>query len=125
MEIQQVRLLPGPTAYRYSVWGMFFFIVSGVLVPIGLVTYLATGSTADWQSPLVWIIVILCLTAALSGFLLLLMTRLKGRREVNRGYTTAVGMYQEFKQVDPRSGMVIRAAGTPFLSRRPDGFDKK
>jgi hypothetical protein len=120
---EKVHLLPGASAYRLGTWSLIAFMSSAPLVPLALVIYVATGSSAAWQSPFAWAAFMLGVVLACAGFLLLMASRLKGRRETARGYTTTVGLYRQFRQVDPRSGIVIRRAGDPFLERRPDGFD--
>lgn len=123
MSGETVKMISGRSAYRLGVWSMWLLIFSPPLLPLALVLYVATGSNVRWQSPAVLIIGIAGIVGIALAGALVIAAFYRGRKEIAAGYTTMVRWHQDYKQVDPFSGKVIRDEGQPYIQNRPEAFD--
>ena len=89
-----------------------FVVVAGI-VTVG--AFIVLGVTHDSRRvvPLVFII----FGAFLASFLVIHWGSKQKDRECAAGYTTSGMGYPNLEQVDPATGLIVRAAGEPLLTR--------
>ena len=94
-----------------------FFLTLGLMVGVAIAGSRAAGA-ADFALVFYWLVVLAGLVAAFSGA----FSTYKARREYRHGYTTLQDFskfglyYRTLPQLDPRSGVEVRAAGEPKLA---------
>lgn len=112
----QVRaVLPGPSLWQ---WIRLGFVTIAILLPLVLMLGATIILTRTWVSnPVIsGLLIIIGL-----GFVMLIvanvMSRVQRDKEFAAGYTTSRGGYLQYDQVDESTGLVVREAGEPALTR--------
>jgi len=88
----------------------------GVAFIVMVIVILVLVVTQD--SPRVVILFYLEVAALVVSFLLSFWASKQKDRELAAGYTTSSRGYPNLEQVDPSTGLIVRAAGEPLLSRQ-------
>lgn len=111
---QQVRVLArGPSAFALLGWILWGTGIGLALLAVLVVGMLIRGSGYGGSPFLTGVMVAILLDA---GFLncVAVWVQVEKRREARAGYTTVMNEMPGLEQVDPRTGRVIRRAGSPF-----------
>jgi hypothetical protein len=110
--------LPVLPAYRVGLVARRLLLapILGVSLVIGAVAA-SNADLSDLSDLMGSIGVVLFVTLSVAGFVLLGITALQSRRELERSYTTMPGANLDHEQRDPYRGRVIRGAGSPLLNR--------
>jgi hypothetical protein len=103
----------GPSAWRLYLTAL---AVAGVILLVMVLALLVLVMTQDSRRvvPLVWIEA----ATLVVGLVLNHWASKQKERESAAGYTTSGMGYPNLEQVDPSTGLVVRAAGEPLLSRQ-------
>ena len=116
--IDRYKLVAGWSMLRIGclgVWTLLICILS--LLAVAAVMFQRDAIPAEAFALLTWIVGAVAAVATVVALVVHTWFYVRKAQELRAGYTTGRGMAQEFPQVDPDSGFVIRRAGAPFLSR--------
>lgn len=106
-----------PSSHTVSVVGrwfaVFWFLLNFTLV--GVVISRPSSPTDGWFT-LFWSVFVSWVSLAVLVGILIVSYQLQAGRERARGYTWARDKYVNLDQVEPRTLLVIREAGEPFLA---------
>ncbi len=94
------------------VWARTLLAVCVLLVIAGVSSSIMLVVGAAWDVPFAATVILIVVSYAVEAAF-----KRADQRERRAGYTTLRLKYQEFDQVDSRTGIVVRPAGAPFLSR--------
>lgn len=103
----------GPSMWRLYMAALAFGTVA-VIVGVGALIVLVTTHDSRRVVPLVFIV----FGAFLVSFLVVHWGSKQKDRECAAGYTTSGMGYPNLEQVDPATGLIVRAAGEPLLTRQ-------
>ena len=103
----------GPSMWHLNRAALAFGGVAGI-VTVGALIVLVTTHDTRRVVPLFLIIV----AAFLVSFLIAHWGSKQKDRECAAGYTTSSIGYPNLEQVDPATGLIVRAAGEPLLTRQ-------
>ncbi|MBD8518200.1 hypothetical protein IFU11_14755 [Plantibacter sp. CFBP 8804] len=93
------------------IWARTFLAVCILLVIAGVSSSIMLVVGAAWDVPFAATVILIVVSYAVEAAF-----KRADQRERRAGYTTLRLKYQEFDQVDPRTGIVVRPVGEPFLS---------
>lgn len=88
--------------------------MGSMAIPFGLSIYIIR----DFLHPVVLALLAIFVAAAIVAIVSFMVGLGQVAKEHRAGYTTSPSGWFEFDQVDPRTGVVIRQAGEPKLSRQ-------
>lgn len=94
------------------IWARTFLVVCILLVIAGVSSSIMLVVGAAWDVPFAATVILIVVSYAGEAAF-----KRADQRERRAGHTTLRLKYQEFDQVDPRTGIVVRPAGEQFLSR--------
>ncbi|TFD37066.1 hypothetical protein E3T37_12795 [Cryobacterium sp. TMT2-10] len=112
-EIRTRSRVPGPSMWRLIVVAMLFVGVVLVVMVVAILSIVVTHDTT-----VAGILFLVMVAVSLVCFLLLSWMSKQMKREFAAGYTTSRMGYPNLEQVDESTGLVVRAAGEPLLSRQ-------
>jgi hypothetical protein len=114
---EKVDMVPGLSVFHLGLrLAVYAFVAGGWGVVVIALNSAGANPDLDWLRP-VFVSAIVAWAFLLFGLVLgLRMLRKRNAEEVKAGYTTARGDHREVAQVDHRTGIVFREAGSPFLS---------
>jgi ferredoxin len=114
---EQRDLLPGLSLHAWSglgLWGIALALVGGLGAVVGALVVVARTHVVD---PVTLGFLILFFAACLWCGLCSSMCAYKRRREIAAGYTTALQGHYEVERRHPPTGVIMRYAGQPALTR--------
>ena len=105
--------VPGPSMWSLYMAASAFVVVAGIAT-VG--AFIVLGVTHDSRRvvPLVFIVG----GAFLVSFLVIHWGSKQKDKECAAGYTTSGMGYPNLEQVDPATGLIVRASGEPLLTRQ-------
>ncbi|WP_120339107.1 hypothetical protein [Cryobacterium soli] len=99
-------------------WGRFTLWTAFAIVPLSFLLGGTIIATESWVSnPVVSSLLIVLGVAFLAGIVGNIMVRVVRDKEFAAGYTTSRGGFLQYDQVDESTGLVVREAGEPALTR--------
>lgn len=115
-EWEQRDLLPGISGNAWAGWGLWSFAICTVSAILLLFGALAAHKTQQWDP---YILSSLGIFAASfgAGWLFLLISNVKTRKEIAAGYTTSTTGDNQVERRHSPTGVVMRAAGEPNLTK--------
>lgn len=119
MSTQWVRhdLLPGPTVFQWSGYALMSCAL-GLVGMIGALVCAVTIVSASQQwDPVTITFLALLLLGFAGGWVLNKLSDRKGRAELAAGYTTSAQGNNEVIRLHSRTGVVMREAGQPNLTK--------
>jgi hypothetical protein len=105
--------VPGPSMWRLIVAAMASVGVAAVVTAVAILVIVVTH---DSRRVVVLLFIMVAVLGA--GFLLMFWASKQMKREFAAGYTTSRMGYPNLEQVDESTGLIVRAAGEPLLSRQ-------
>jgi len=108
-------VLPGLSLWQ---WVRVVFVALAALLPLILLLSGTIIATQSWVSnPVVSALLIVIGFGFVMTIIGNIMVRLVRDKEFAAGYTTSRGGYLQFDQVDEATGLVVREAGEPAITR--------
>lgn len=99
-------------------WVRLGLVWSGATIPLGLLLGGTIIATQSWVSnPIVSGLLVLLGVAFFISIVANIMVRVRRDKEFAAGYTTSRGGFLQYDQVDESTGLVVRDAGEPALTR--------
>jgi hypothetical protein len=116
-QVERHELIPGVSAY--ALWRAATIVSTVLSICVGLALgYSRVQFSGDRDiPPLFWVYLVVPLTVDIAASVTLFAAA--GRRakaETSAGYTTRTNGYSAYDQVDPRSGLILRRAGSAVLT---------
>jgi hypothetical protein len=116
--LRSVDRVRGPSSFA---WFRLTMVLLLTWVVLGVATLIATLSRpgspdAGWFLLYfvllgAWVVLLVVLFVTVAG------SRIQSARELRSGYTDAINTNANAAQIDPRTGVVIREPGAPFLTK--------
>ena len=112
-EMRTRSRVPGPSMWRLIVVAMLFVGVGLVIMLAAIITVVVTHETIVAG-------ILVCVMAAVftACFSMLFWASKQMKKEFAACYTTSTLGYPNLEQVDVSTGLIVRAAGEPLLSRQ-------
>lgn len=111
------QLLPGPTAKRWSATALVAIGTAIVGAAGALICVFALVARTETWDPITIGFVLLTVTGTVAGWVCNGLADRKGRVEVRAGYTTVAQGNNEVVRLYSPTGVVMREAGRPNLTR--------